>query len=170
MPNLISPFHQFFNSISLCFCGGKTTNQIIKHSAFKTRFPLPKPSQKGQGQAEGALLNWHCCGLNILWNCTSNFLCRLSDPPGDYFSASLSVAGDLLCQALPWLPLLSIANTSTISMRIPVYIICFHSCTLSLFTFITTGSRNLVGVETGLFSLKKKEMNRDRWINIRLQL
>lgn len=137
---------------------------FLKHS-----FLFPSLPKKSQGQAEGELLNPHCCGLNILWNCTSDFLCRHSDPPGDYFSASLLVA-DLLHQSLPWLPLLSIANTSTVSMRIPVYIICFHSCTLSLFTFITTGSRNSVGVETGLFSLKKKEMDRDRWINIHLQL
>lgn len=40
-------------------------------------------------------------------------------------------------------------------MRIPVYIICCHSCPLNLFTFEITGSMTLVGVETGLFPVKK---------------
>lgn len=89
-------------------------NQFTGLSGFKTRFPHTlssfQPFPKGQGQAERELLNRYCCGLNALWNCTSDFLCRPTDPYVDYFSASFLVARDLLHQTLAWLPLLSIAE------------------------------------------------------------
>lgn len=89
-------------------------NQSTGVSGFKTPFSHTlssfQPFPKGQGQAERELLNQYCCGLNALWNCTSDFLCRPTDPYVDYFSASFLVAGGLLHQTLAWLPLLSIAE------------------------------------------------------------
>lgn len=43
----------------------------------------------------------------------------------------------------------------TFNMRIPVYIVCCHSCPLNLFTFGITGNMTLVGVEAGLFTAQK---------------
>lgn len=59
---------------------------------FYNTLSSSQPFPKGQGQAEGELLNRYCCGLNVLWNCTSDFLCRPTDLCVDYFSASFLVA------------------------------------------------------------------------------